>query len=168
MKEESQLFINLKSWFISFEFNVFKIIIKGTTLRILHRFTTITIATQLTAVNIGHLIKNPEDGNIAKFLKVTFLRFSSSFHCFCGRKTQFIITAPSHLRPHLLPPLSLYFLTPPPPPSQPFHPSSPLPLPIPSHILSSPPSPYSPPYHLVSTFPYSLLANKGGKRAFTH
>lgn len=51
-----------------------------------------------------------------------------------------------------------------PPPAQPFHPSSPLPLPIPSHILSSPPSPSLPPYHLVSTFPYSLPANKGGKK----
>ncbi|KAJ4938915.1 hypothetical protein JOQ06_028381, partial [Pogonophryne albipinna] len=30
------------------------------------------------------------------------------------RKTQFIIITPSHLRPHLLSPLSLYFLTPPP------------------------------------------------------
>lgn len=63
-------------------------------------------------------------------------------------------------------PISLYFLTPPTTvhPFGPFHPFSPLPLPISSHILSSPLSPSSPRYHLVSTFPYSLPANKGEKK----
>lgn len=76
------------------------------------------------------------------------------------KKTQFIIITPSHLRPHLLPPLALCFLSPPP-----LYPLGPFTLPLPCHHPSlhtfSPPGPSLPPYHLVSTFPYSLPANKG-------
>lgn len=67
-------------------------------------------------------------------------------------KPQFIIITPSHLRPHLLPPLSLYFLSPPP-----LYPLGPFTLPLPCHHPSlhtfSPPSPSLPPSEHISLLP---------------
>lgn len=68
------------------------------------------------------------------------------------QKTQFIIITPSHLRPHLLPPLSLHFLSPPP-----LYPLGPFTLPLPCHHPSlhtfSPPSPSLPPSEHISLLP---------------